>query len=58
MIMQNSYKLVSTCINDAEMLCGSHTHIAELVHMSYKLVQNRQNLLIIWICRMEHIEQF
>ena len=28
------------------MSCGSHTHIAELVQVSYKLVQDRKSLLI------------
>ena len=44
--MQNSYKLARVRRHVVGMLCGSRTHIAELVQVSYQLVEDRKSLLI------------
>ena len=53
--MQNSYKLARTRRNVAGMSCGSRTHIAELVQVTYKLVEDSKNLLIFHIEYRGHV---
>ena len=57
--MQNSFKLAITSRNVAGMSCGSRTHIAELVKVSYNLVEDGKNLLIFrHLYRAQLVEKF
>ena len=47
--MQNSYKLARTRRHVVGMLCGSCTHIAELVQVLYKLVQDRKSVYLYFV---------